>query len=107
MSIKLNTQEYHRNGVGGEGFYTVAFTLTEYNETTELIAVIPSALRDYDLNDGGIPCYIINPANPLTSKWRGDSILSDLLQEDLWEWIDAENDRKFQESIAGYKEAMK
>lgn len=107
MNIKLNAQEYHRNGVGGEPFYTVSFTLTEDGESTQLIAVLPSALRDYPINEGGIPCYIINPNNPLESKWRGDRLLMNLIEAGVWEWIDRENDRIFNDFLAKYVSTSK
>lgn len=107
MKIKLNAQEYHRNGVGGEGFHTVAFTLTEDGASAELIAVLPSALRYYPMNEGGIPCYIINPNDPLESKWRGDRLLMDLLEAGVWSWIDREDDRKFNEVLAKYARTNK
>lgn len=107
MNIKLNAQEYHRNGVSGEPFYTVAFTLTEDGESTELVAVLPSELRDYPINEGEVPCYIINPSNPLESKWRGDRLLIDLIDAGVWAWIDAENDRTFNEFLAKYARTSK
>jgi hypothetical protein len=106
MTIKLNNYEYHRNGSGGDGFYAVAFTLTEEGESTELIAVLPGGLRDYDLNEGDVPAYIINPNDPL-SKWRGDKIARDLIDAGVWSWIDEENERRFNELLAAYTKTNK
>lgn len=88
---------YQRNGVGGEGFYTVDFFLEEpYESCARLIAVIPASLRTYDMNNGDVPCFVIDPTNPLESKWRGDTIAAGLIDAGLWQRIDADDEARWQ-----------
>lgn len=53
-SMKLTAVEYHRNGVGGEGFHAVAFTFREDGAKHRMIATVFTA---GDIPDGEVgPC---------------------------------------------------
>ena len=97
----ITNWERHRNGVSGTGFYTVAFTLTEDGDTHNLIAVMPDGLREHNLNDGDTPCFVINPADPLDSHWRGDRIAHDLISMGIWQMIDDRNEATWQAFLKG------
>ena len=68
MKIKITKVTSHRNGVGGDPFYTVEFVY----EVTKLIAIVPA---EYIEPAGkpfySCPCFVIEPANP-QAGYRGD-----------------------------------
>jgi hypothetical protein len=67
--------EYHRNGVGGEGFYAIHFTFVDSTNpycSGRLIAVVvpyEDGAKDKLKCDGR--CYVVNPADP-AQCYRGD-----------------------------------
>lgn len=67
--------EYHRNGVGGEGFFALHFTFVDSTNpycSGRLIAVVvphEDGAKDKLKCDGR--CYVVNPADP-TMCYRGD-----------------------------------
>jgi hypothetical protein len=79
--------EFHRNGVGGDSFYVVEFN--ESDTGRDLVAVIASEMR-YD--DSEYRCYVIDPSDPVNSKWRGDTIYRDLVDAGLWDILQAKQD---------------
>lgn len=57
--------QYHRNGVGGRGFYTVRFSFeNEGKFEPNMLATVPSNAEPGE-------CFVISVNDP-TSKWRGD-----------------------------------
>lgn len=71
MKLTINDHEWHRNGVGGAPFYSIAFTLTEDGRDNELVA-ITRAIGDYE-TDVISEWMVIDP-DELHSNWRGDRI---------------------------------
>lgn len=59
---KVHSVAYHRNGVGGEGFYCVQFE----HEDRRLLAVVTDQGDDARLNEA----YVVTPEHPEQS-WRG------------------------------------
>ena len=78
--------QYHRNGVGGDSFYVVKFH--DDDAARDLIAVVPSSMRE---NDRDYECYVIDPSDPVHSKWRGDVLYRDLVDAGLWQIVEAAN----------------
>lgn len=105
--VTITGHAYHRNGVGGDPFRVVSFTVTEDEIDTELIAILPSDLRDYNHQQGDVPCYVLNPNDPLESKWRGDRLYSDLLDAGLWERMDADDKAELDAVLAGWNRGAK
>lgn len=64
--IRVQTVDYHRNGVAGEGFFLVTF---REGRATK-VAVRFTNGDGADRFDNG-RCAVLDPANP-TAKWRGD-----------------------------------
>jgi hypothetical protein len=63
MYVKIKDKDFHRNGVSGEPFYLVDFTLYEEDEDEiGLMAVITEK-----------EVYVIDPEN-IYNKFRGDMI---------------------------------
>ncbi len=80
LGIKIQTVNFHRNGVSGEGFHLVAFTFTETEqgggETTSLLATVFEADKHV---------AVIDPTD-LENKWRGDQFEVELrAATDRWE----------------------
>lgn len=71
MNLTINDHEWHRNGVGGAPFFTVAFTLIEDGKPMDLIA-ITRAIDDYT-TDVVSEWMVIDPTD-MHSNWRGDRI---------------------------------
>lgn len=106
--VTLIEQHYNRNGVGGESFYSVKFSLKEDGVVTAgLLAIVPEAslvgflnanLRECKLTvaqfedsfgdradaagDWDAHVYVVTPF-ALESKWRGDRLAHDVCTE-LW-----------------------
>lgn len=78
--IIIDEVGWHRNGVGGEPFHVVKFRLVRDGETTELVAVIT---RTEDPWEQDTKCFVINPADPIHSQWRGDVLFGDLQRAGL------------------------
>jgi hypothetical protein len=74
MLIKIIEKSYHRNGVSGEPFYLIDFTLWEEEdeEGIDLLAVMTEK-----------QCYIIDPEN-INNKFRGDRIGDELRERGEW-----------------------
>lgn len=89
--MRIHDIEYHRNGVGGDSFYVVQFEEPETG--LDLLAMIPSQMRDFDED---LRCYIINPSDPMDSKWRGDRLYRRLVDAGLWDLVQAKNDALLQ-----------
>jgi hypothetical protein len=54
--ITINSVGYHRNGVSGTGFYVVAFTSKEDNETLSMLGVVfPKYDKDGYIKDEHTP----------------------------------------------------
>lgn len=77
---------YHRNGIGGDGFYVARVNDTDQGRT--LVAIVPAwAVGDEDTDranspGGGVPCFVIDPAVAAgetgtiafgENSWRGDN----------------------------------
>jgi hypothetical protein len=82
MDIKNININYHRNGVGGEGFFAIHFTTKDDDGTYEtyekLIAVIvPHEDEAKDECKCNGECYVVNPAHPELC-YRGDHFESDM-----------------------------
>jgi hypothetical protein len=72
---------YHRNGIGGEGFYRVEFDETEYKN--RLVAVVLEPESDERL--GAIGVFVISP--DCTDAWRGDQFadaLRSIVKRSKW-----------------------
>lgn len=66
--------EYHRNGVGGEGFWEVRFTTDAGNgESIGVIAILTDS-----------ECYVVTPSD-IRQHWRG----TDYFREPLRRFIEA------------------
>jgi hypothetical protein len=72
------TCQYHRNGIGGEGFTAITFTqidegATEYDGN--LIAIVPE--DDGTLHD--VRCFVVNSTKP-NLCYRGDNYNATMLE---------------------------
>ena len=75
MFLKIHEQEYHRNGVTGQPFNVVEFTLYDEDvETVDLIAIIP------EVEDGDDEEVFVINADDIGDKYRGDVIGERLLE---------------------------
>lgn len=63
--------QYHRNGIGGEGFYEVRCEADWDGTWYNVIAILTDT-----------ECYMVTPSDP-DKKWRG----SDMFAADLHEYI--------------------
>lgn len=77
-TIKVNQVRYHRNGVGGEGFFAVGFTFREDGVEHRLVATVVASEGVLGEVDGLCQVYVIDPAD-LDSRWRGDVFAAELL----------------------------
>lgn len=67
----INHVKYHRNGIGGEPFYAVHFTLNDPDEgqyNGNLVGI---------LTDGAGSCFVVKPDNP-EHGYRGDNMEPEL-----------------------------
>ena len=81
MEIKVAAIEYHRNGVCGDGFYTVRFRAPEVerefkpNLDGEFLAVMPGVYASDDPAQRKfaceVECYVVFLPEP-ERNWRGD-----------------------------------
>jgi hypothetical protein len=62
MRIKINDCDWHRNGVSGEPFYFVDFTMWEDDDEVDLVAVVTER-----------ESFVVNPEN-IFEHFRGDEI---------------------------------
>lgn len=87
-SYTIKSLHYQRNGVGGEGFFYVAFDFKEDGRKHSLIAVMPHRYLEESEAHQIQPeyTYIIDPEN-LESGWRGDR-----MGYVLCPWVDANKD---------------
>ncbi len=65
---KIKKINYQRNGVGGEGFWSIEF-ITKENKK-RLIGIINA--EDLRKEDGNTRFYVVNPKN-IFQGWRGDN----------------------------------
>ncbi len=90
---QIQSVEYHRNGVGGIGFYVCDFVWSD-DEITG-----PSARAVvFENGDSRPDHYAITTADP-SEKWRGDHFI-DL----LWPEIQKAMDAKWIELVAKHRE---
>lgn len=96
MRVEILNTDTHRNGVGGDCFVAVEFTVDEGlgHPMERLIAVIPSDVADNPA-DGWARCYIINPADPVHAKYRGDSLYRELLAAGLWARVASDSEARW------------
>jgi hypothetical protein len=79
MNVRNININYHRNGVGGEGFFAIHFTSTsDDNKPEKLIAVIIPH-DDGETNESKCDgrCYVVKPTHPELC-YRGDHFESDM-----------------------------
>lgn len=87
----ITAVEFHRNGVGGRGFFNVALTMTSDGwhdpdgdgiKTHELLAIIPSDVFEDDetnpltperIRKGFSEVFVVQP-DDFRNNWRGDVI---------------------------------
>lgn len=90
MHITIHALEYNRNGVSGEGFWSVEFDLSETarGEKTRLIAVMPEIYFEEEdaHHTDATRTYVINPGD-IRHNYRGDNIGAV-----LGPWVNANND---------------
>ena len=82
MKMSLRSLAYHRNGVMGEGFWAVAFTLRDGNRTRRMVA---AAFDTVEVEPGAVhPCngrLAVFDADQASegdlsypqNRWRGDN----------------------------------
>ncbi len=79
MDIRNININYHRNGVGGEGFFAIHFTSTSDDGDPEKLIAVIVPHDDDETNeckcDGR--CYVVRPTNPELC-YRGDHFESDM-----------------------------
>lgn len=109
MAVSIIGTDTQRNGVGGEPFVAVRFTLDEYDRP--LIAVVPLKFRaqnDPELPDrtadGWSETYVVDPAD-LSQHWRGDELYRQLLEAGLWERV--QDDQRAGDALNFTPEQMK
>ncbi len=98
---KINKIDYNRNGIGGEGFYSVDFTFVpkegEYTDpklTFKMIGIIND--DDLEKEDGYTRFYVVTPKN-IFMNWRGDNIgyaIIPGLKKWHKDWIDGKKFKK-------------
>ena len=99
-NITIKEVASHRNGVGGTPFRAVTFTLEDHGHTHDLVAIIST---DFDDPDGYANCYVIDPTDPINSKWRGDRLYFDLRQAGLVEFVNEAEAKQLEESVNRWK----
>lgn len=81
--VEILSVESNRNGVGGEPFWSIRFTLSDQT----LVGIIPYSGLVFDddyshilgIRKADTPCFVVNP-DDLTSHWRGDDISEALIE---------------------------
>ena len=68
---EISSIRYHRNGVGGAGFFAVHFHFKDKDFDHDFIAVLEADTEEYG------KCYVIMPSNP-EQCMRGDNFEGDL-----------------------------
>ncbi len=63
--LKVNEIAYHRNGIGGEGFYAVTFTCPENGDMVATVFDEPGCCAVLKLSELPVVTFGIN-------SWRGD-----------------------------------
>jgi hypothetical protein len=77
MAIKVQRVRYHRNGVGGIGFFTVEFTDTKY-KGQRFIATVWTREDESGETQIGDHYAVLTP-DDMTQCWRGDYYADQLL----------------------------
>lgn len=72
MKLKINAVRYHRNGVSGNGFFTIDFT---YERRTRLLATVFTTDDDHTSAEN----YAVVSTDSVIDRWRGDNFIDDLL----------------------------
>jgi len=93
IELTIDSVEYHRNGIGGEGFYAMRLELLDKYEpgtTKTLIVTIEADEDDPDNKLNYRSCRVINPFD-VTDKYRGD-IIGDLLAANAKDIFNAYSD---------------
>jgi hypothetical protein len=100
---RVDGVRYHRNGITGDGFYSVAFVARNGREMRPMIGVVFTGSHQGPLTDGrDIHGYVrmrkgtatlttfavLDPANPLT-PYRGEDFIAQLA-EAIDEWTETE-----------------
>ena len=92
--------EYHRNGVAGDGFYTVKFRYAD----EEFVAVLASA-SFYDdsvkTERSHVYTYVVNPDN-LAETMRGHDFFGPALVRALNAWTKREHTARYGEKAKEY-----
>ena len=66
---KVHQVDFHRNGISGQGFYSVRYDWADYDGVERrMLATIPDAMDNWTTE-----CRVIDIDEPETS-WRGDSL---------------------------------
>lgn len=100
-NVTIVTTNCHRNGVGGDPFYVITFQHDD--SVNPLTAIVPTAVEEKPDN-GWAHTYVIDPTDP-TRKWRGDAIYHDLVNAGLWNRIQADNDARWETTLAEFRQA--
>jgi hypothetical protein len=80
FNLTINSIEYHRNGIAGEGFHMVQFDLRgSWLRTPQALTAVVFETSRY--------CAVIDPTDP-NNKWRGDQFESQL-REAIEEYNDS------------------
>lgn len=86
MQLKILNCVYHRNGIGGIGFYAVEFTYVEDDKERHAIGTVDTfdvdALRKGEPHDPGTRIIMLNAANEpiIEETMRGDYFHEELVK---------------------------
>lgn len=100
--------EYHRNGIGGVGFWAVLFTMTDNRgkKRTMLATVVPLEDGEKDWN-GKVTVLDVNQAAKGNIRFGENSWRGDVYEAELRQAIadhEKERDAKFDAEIAAVRE---
>lgn len=79
LNIKNININYHRNGVGGEGFFAIHFTgdVDEKKQEKLIAVIVPHPDEETDQLKHNGECFVVKPENPELC-YRGDHFESDM-----------------------------
>ena len=112
VNIKVTECVYHRNGVGGQGFFAIKFDWHYDNGSRgKFVATVLSSLdvNEYESETFTGQCFVLQVKNGTVSvndRWRGDEVENELRKFLTWRDKNRDLQNATYPSPADYYEAQ-